>query len=107
MVYAYVGVLALAMMVVRVNVVEARARTYNPGADLHGATLGFLAMLSVFALIAYGFIRLDWHWPVLGIAAGVVLQFLVTRESFAALRAIRIPLEILAVGGCIYLWALR
>lgn len=103
-IYVYIGLLALAMLVVRVNLVESRGMDYRADRDLHGATLGFLAMLATFALIAYGFIHLRWYWSVIALAAGVALQMLVTRSSFWTFRAMRIPLELVAIGGAVAVW---
>lgn len=48
--------------------------------------------------------RLDWYWPLIGIAAGVALQMLVSRSSVGAFRLVLVPLELVAIGGAIAAW---
>ena len=106
-VYVYIVLLALAMLVVRVETVASRSMDYRADADLNAATLGFLTVIATFALIAYGFVHFRWYWPLIGIAAGLGLQLLVTRSSFGAFYAFHILLEIVAVGGTFLIWLIR
>jgi hypothetical protein len=103
--YVYVALVALAMLATRITLLACRSSYYRTEDDMHGARLGLVTMVTTFALIAYGFVSLEWYWPLVAFGVGIVLQTTITRSNFATFYAIRIPLELAAIGGAIALWS--
>ena len=70
--------------------------------------LGFLGMISTFALFIWGFCTLDWYWPIVAfLIASVIVAVLVTRRSFATLFFLSPVLDIITIAGAGYLWISR
>ena len=102
-----VGGIACSFLSGRTSIVMARGIAGSIAVRNDNLILMFLGALGNFAWLAlcvYGFIELDWYWPVIGLVVGFILTLLVTQVTVGPLWSMRGLLWTISTGCAGYLW---
>lgn len=70
-----------------------------------GIILGALAMISTFAMGAWGFINLAWYWPIaVFLGATFISTVFISAATFPLWYRILPLLDIAAIAACVAMW---
>lgn len=73
--------------------------------SLFASIVGFLAMSATFSAFIWGFMHLEWYWPICGFIVGsVVAAVLVTRQKLVAWIVFMPTLNSTLLVGSAFLW---
>lgn len=102
MVWLYLIIVVVGIFASRIALVAGRGH-YDPR-GIVTAAIGLAATLLTISLIVWGFMYLDWYWPIIGFVVGTIAGVAVNHSTFPALIAIAPILELGVIAGAAYLW---
>jgi hypothetical protein len=100
----YVTALTLGIATARISTIRSRGGSQGYEGVVRSIT-SFVAMLTCFALIVWGFAALSWYWPIaIFVVASVIVGIVINRTSWPMFYLVQPLISLGTIGIGLTLW---